>query len=459
MRLSKAELSGRVNGNVALRFEAPGLTSYAGLELIREYFGQLDLAGRIRRLLTRWAPRSDFGTVPMVLLMLFLIISGGRRVRHVRYLESDPVVERCCGLRRVPSPRTVNRWLEGFDEVSVLKLCKLNDELVAEAIRGLELRRLTLDVDGSVVSTGLQVEGAERGFNPHRRKVPSYYPITAYEAQSGQILRVENRAGNVHDGKASLAFLRRLFGQLRATLEDCAVLEFRMDGAFFHRKVLDLLDAEGAEYAIRAPFHPWLGLTERVRARCRWQRVNATVSCFELSLKVKPWSRRIRVVVYRKRVHHVPSKQFQLDLFEPDDGYYEYSAVATNKALKGAALWQFMCGRGIHEKVYAELKNGFAFDCLPSQRYQANSAWQVLSVLAFNLTRGFQIAAGAARRNTNRKRRSLYGYQAIHTLRYECLHRAGLLVRPDGRLTLDLGTASGVRRRFSKIRRNLQFAA
>ena len=44
------------------------------------------------------------------------------------------------------------------------------------------LSRLTLDIDGTVVSTGLQVQGARRGFNPHRRKVPSYYPISAYEA-------------------------------------------------------------------------------------------------------------------------------------------------------------------------------------------------------------------------------------------------------------------------------------
>ena len=61
--------------------------------------------------------------------------------------------------------------------------------------------QLTLEVDGSVVSTGLKVEGARRGFNPHRRRVPSYYPITAYEANTGQVLRVGNRAGNVHDGQ------------------------------------------------------------------------------------------------------------------------------------------------------------------------------------------------------------------------------------------------------------------
>jgi hypothetical protein len=70
----------------------------------------------------------------------------------------------------------------------------------------------------------------------------------------------------------------------------------------------------------------------------------------------------------------------------------------TNKAITGRTLWFFMCGRGTHEKVYAELKNGFAFDCVPTQSYQANSAWQVLSILAFNLMRGLQASGGRATR-------------------------------------------------------------
>ena len=112
----------------------------------------------------------------------------------------------------------------------------------------------------------------------------------------------------------------------------------------------------------------------------------------------------MRVVVYRKRVHHRAAKNYQLDLFDPDDGYFEYSAIVTNKEVTGRTLWFFMCGRGTHEKVHGELKGGFAFDCVPTQRYEANSAWQVFSVIAFNLMRALQ-AGTAERRSMNRKRR------------------------------------------------------
>ena len=245
MRLRRALLSLRVNAPLALRYTSSGLTSYSGLELVRRYLVGLELRRRIKDSLKRRLPSTDFGVVAMTLLVLALIVTGGRRIRHLRYLKCDPVVARFCGLAQLPSDRSVARWLGKFDAVHVDALLQLNEKVAADVICQLDLKRLTLDVDGSVVSTGLQVEGARRGYNPHRRKVPSYYPITAYEAQSGQLLRVENRPGNVHDGKASLEFIAALIDQVRCDLPAAKHLEFRMDGAFFLKEILELLDASG----------------------------------------------------------------------------------------------------------------------------------------------------------------------------------------------------------------------
>jgi hypothetical protein len=458
MRLRKAELRGRVNADLELRFGERHLTSYAGLELMRRYFAVLGLSAQIRRIVGGAVPATDYGVASMITVILALLISGGRRVRHLLYLEGDPLVLRLCGLSRLPTPRSVGRWLREFRAHHLPRLHELNAVLVAAGIRRAGLKRLTIDVDGSVVSTGQQVQWAQRGFNPHRRKVPSYYPITAYEAQSGQVLRVQNRPGNVHDGKASLGFLRALFAQLARTLGSGFRLEFRMDGAFFRRDVIEFLDRQRVEYAIKVPFYPWVGLKQRVQQTRHWTRVDDTVSCAAHHVEVAQWGRLCRVVVYRKRVQHETAKNFQLDLFDPSDGHYEYSAVVTNKELGGPALWQFMCGRGTHEKAYAELKGGFAFDCVPTMRYAANSAWQLLSVLAFNLTRGFQVLTSAAGRTTSRKRRCVYAFETIQTLRYLLLHRAGLVTRPDGRAILDVGCSPALKERFRLVDQRLKAA-
>jgi len=455
VRRPKAELRARVNGQLRLRYARTGLTSYAGLEFVRRWLDRDGWITLLRRELATALPSTDYGVVGLVLVVLALLLSGGRRLRHLRYLDGDPLVRRFCGLRQLPTPRTLGRWLGTFRARHLPRLQWANALIVARGIRRTGQRRLTIDVDGSVVSTGLQVAWAQRGYNPHRRKVPSYYPITAYEAQSGQVLRVQNRPGNVDDAKGARRFLRELFAQVRATLGTDYRVETRMDGAFFQRAILELLERARAEYAIKVPFHPWLGLKARVRETPRWTAVTDEVSCAEHTVEVACWQRRCRIVIYRRHVAHETAKNFQLDLFDPNDGHYEYSAVVTNKLIGGPALWAFMCGRGVHEKVYGELKSGFAFGSVPSMRYAANSAWQCLSVLAFNLSRSFQRATTARRRTASRKRRALFVFESIHTLRALCLQRAGILVHPHGRATLDVGAVPAVAERFERLDRLL----
>src|SRR5262249_49379877 len=134
MRWRRADLRGRVNGNLQLRFEHKGLTSYAGLEFVRGYFSIIGLGGMLRRDLGRFVPRSDFGGPTMILVILALLISGGRRLRHVLYLD-DPVVLRLCGLKRLPTPRTVGRWLAEFRSRHLPPLQWLNALVAARTIR------------------------------------------------------------------------------------------------------------------------------------------------------------------------------------------------------------------------------------------------------------------------------------------------------------------------------------
>src|SRR5439155_26678374 len=330
-----------------------------------------------------------------------------------------PVIQRFCGLAVLPGDRTLSRWLSrGVGKVRAA-LHALNGELIAEVIERLKLKRITLDVDGTVVSTGLTVERAFRGYNPHHRKVPSYYPITAYLAQTGHLMRVRNRSGNVHDGKASLPFLRDLFAQVERFLGRQLKIEMRLDGAFFRSEIVAWLRSR-AEYAIKVPFYPWLGLKPLIQRQRRWTRIAPDLEAFEAMVTIPTWKNRaLRIAIYRRRVQHVSPKNFQLDLFDPDDGHWEYSAITTNKTLGLKALWKFMGGRGPQEKILAQLKSGYAFDSVISRRFAATSTWQILSVLAHNLITSFQLATQPPPRRRSLKRTALHVLRSIHTLRYE----------------------------------------
>jgi hypothetical protein len=438
MRLTVARLRRVVKADLPIEFVPQHLTSYGGLELLRRYFRLLGLHRRIREVFAGYGLGGDYGAGRLVLLVTALFIVGARRLEHLRYVADDPLVARLCGLARIPTDRTVANWLKQFTQQALQALIALNSELLYEQLDRLALPRLTIDVDGTVVRTGNTVAWAFRGYNPHFKKDPSYYPLLAHLAQTGHILRLKNRPGNVHDSRGAARFVRDLIHELRGRFGRRLPLEFRMDAAFFKEDILDLLSREACEYAIKVPFWPWVGLKPLVAAQRDWIPVRAQVSAFETMLRLEPWDLTLRVVVYRKQVRHQTPKNFQLDLFSPDDGYFEYSAVTTNKTLAPAALWAFIAGRGAQEKTYGELKGEFAFDVVPTHHYGANSAWQHLSVLAHNLLRSFQLQTLATPKPRSPKRTYAFALRSMRTLRFLLIARAGRLARIDGRQVLRL---------------------
>lgn len=174
MRLRLATVRRRVKGDLRVEFVPQELTSYSGLELLRRYFALLDLHRRIRHAFTAYGLAGDYGCGRRVLLVIAVLVVGGRRLEHLRDIAHDPLVERLCGLARLPSDRTVANGLKQFTQASLQALITLNSTLLYEQSERLNLSRLTMDVDGTVVRTGGTVAWAFRGFNPHHRKDPSY---------------------------------------------------------------------------------------------------------------------------------------------------------------------------------------------------------------------------------------------------------------------------------------------
>ncbi len=461
MRIPKSEIRARVQ-DLPITFSNERISARGGLELVRLFLHGLDFRPRVQQAMRGHDFGGDYGFFRILLCLVGLIVVGGIRVSHLAFLGTDPVFLRFCGLQRLPSDRTVVAWLKAFTDPALESLCTLIRDLVYEQIEWLRLARLTLDLDGSVLRAGAKVEGTARGFNPHHPKDPSYYPLSVHVAQLGQILRLRNRPGNVHDSQGAAGFLRVVVRELRERFGQRLKLELRMDGAFFNPEIFQFLDGEdgqGVDYAIKVPMWKWLGLLPRIASRRQWTRVDSYVDGFELRLRIDQWERTERVVVYRKRVSHKSRKNFQLDLFSADDGHFEYSAVATNKTLTVPALWHFIAGRGGHEKTYAELKQNFAFDAIPTNDRLGNSAWQLISVLAMNLMRSFQLALGAERRQRTWKRTFDYVFQSMQTVRFELIHQPLRFVRPQGRPELRFAVSPIARRRIERAQRRLQQAA
>jgi hypothetical protein len=450
VRLRKGSIRARVKGDLPIIFTREKLSSYGGLEIFRRFVDGSGFSDRLRETFSVRCFDSDYGSFRITLALMGMLLLGGTRLRHLRVLERDPLFLRFARLQKLPCDRTVSRGLKEMTSPLRERMSDLLRELAYDTAREARLSRVTLDLDGTVLRTGLCAEGAERGFNPHHPKDKSYYPLTAHLAQTGQLLAVENRPGNVHDSEGAYEMLAFLVDDLRAQLAP-RHLEVRLDGAFFRREILELLEHGGVEYAIKTPLWDWLDIRNTIRKRRRWRRVRPGLQAFATRLVIPKWDLSLRVVVYRKHVNHRTRKNFQLDLFHPDDGHYEYSAVATNKRVRLRTLWDFMAGRGGHEKTLCELKQHLAFDTIPTQDWDANSAWLLISALTHNVVRRFQLTTGAAERRNGPKRTYRYVLESLRTLRYELLHIPAKIATPEGRPQLRMAAAPETQQRITHI--------
>jgi hypothetical protein len=456
VRIRKRSIQAHVKRDLPIAFSEERISAHGGLEIFGRFLVAIDFPGRLRRAWRDLRCEGDYGARRFVLCLVGLLLVGGRRITHLRVMERDPVFLRFAGLHRLPADRTLVRWMKRLPFPALERLATVIRDLVYDTIVWAGLSRLTIDADGTVLRTGLQVENAERGYNPHHPKDKSYYPLTAHLAQTGQILRVMNRPGNVNDSTQAASFLRIVIGELRERFSRRMPIELRLDGGFFYPEVLRFLVEEALGFAIKVPLWKWLGLREKIAARRRWTRIDGSVSGFETTLRIPQWGQTLRVVVYRKCVFHATRKNFQLDLFSPDDGHYEYSALATTQPLGIQALWHFMAGRGGHEKTLAELKSQLAFDAVPTNDWVANSLWQQLCVLTHNLVRCFQLHTGAAHRPRSWKRTCGWVFQSLLTLRFELIQQPARLVRPAGRPELRFAVAPSTRARIQRSLHRIQ---
>jgi hypothetical protein len=453
--LKKDVLRARVKGPIEIEFTEEPLSAHAGLELFGRFMVSSGWATRLRSVFADRQFETDYGSFRMALMTIGMILLGGTRLAHLDLLRLDPIFHRFCRLHRLPSERTFSRWLKDISGGFRDRLRELLRDVAFETWARGSLRIVTLDLDGTVIRTGESVDGAERGFHPHHPKDPSYYPLTAHLAQTGQILDIENRPGRVHDSVGSAEMLKDLICDTRARLGSVPI-EVRLDGAFCQNAVLDVLEGFGIEYAIKMPMWDWLGIRKRILERKTWAPVADRLEGFSTQLRIEKWKRTLRVVIFRKKISGPPAKAYQLDLYQPDDGFYEYSMVVTNKVVSERTVWHFMAGRGGHEKTLGELKQHVAFGSVVTNDWDANSTWQLLSALTHNLVRDFQVATKSAPKRPNtRKRTCRFRFESLRTVRFTLLGLAGRVCRPNGRQQLRIVVSGKTRRRIRRIEQSL----
>ncbi len=455
MKYRRSEVHRQAHALPELKFEKQALTSYAGLVLFQSLFARLNLKARLRACFRHQAAGQVFGRATLFLQLIVHVLLGFRDLRDSRTYRDDPLVRRILGLERIPDVATLSRMLKHADSRSAENLRRLLRELLFERLAFLGLARLTLDFDGSVLSTRRHAEGTAVGYNKKRKGNRSYYPLFCTIAQTGQVLDFLHRSGNVHDSNGARTFILACLQAVRDALPNTAI-EVRMDSAFFSDEIIATLYAWRVDFTVSVPFERFAELKTMIESRRRWQRLNDEVSYFEAEWKPKCWEDGFRFVFVRTRAKQVYKGPIQLDLFVPHEYGYEFKVIVTNKRVRVDTVVAYHEGRGAQEGIFGDLKTYCQMGYVPVRTWVGNQLYLLAGLFAHNLAREFQMATTPPERNTAVQRTTLWAFEKLDTLRNTLLHRAGRLTRPQGVLTLTLNANTWLRQYMPRLLQALQ---
>lgn len=403
---------------VEVRRSSQEITAHAGLVLVRELAAGLGVHGLLDRLTVK-RRRRGFSPAQAVMAIVETLIAGGDCLDDSRLLRGDRAQERLRG-HALPEATTLGRFLRRFNIGHIAQLNRVLDALF-ERVHPLIERggEVTLDIDASYVETH-GPEGSRQGARGTYAGKVCWHPLFCFVAETGEWLGAKLRSGRAHAQSGSVAFLDGCLRRLPAGVR----VRLRADEGFWGNPVLSALEERGITYAVGAP------LIASVRQRITEIPEPAWgPSCYrhgsgvaEFRWRPKSWRRERRFVVRRDPVE----RGEQLSLEERE--FHYWVIVSNDRERTADELERWQREKANVENRIKEAKLGLGLDNLPSQIFNANWAYLLLALIAYDLLVWLKLLAlPAAERSSYAKR-----------LRFRFIAVAGSVGRSGRRLVLRL---------------------
>jgi hypothetical protein len=365
----------------SLSFSDREVTAWGGLALLKKMFDQMGLATA----LSSWdlpQPRSNRGYTPPQLIEQFIVSiwCGASRFAHADTVRMDRTLTRLFGWERAAGQRSIVRLFQRFDMAR-------NELVQRQAYRWLfsqmtALKRITLDLDSTVLPRHGTQEGAARGYNPGRRGHLSHHPLMAFIAEARMVANFWLRPGNVSSAHNVQQFLESTLDHLG----DMKVGLLRADSGFFSQSFLNTLEEKALPYIIAARLtRP---LQQKLYQAKGWWAVSKGIELTEISYQCGSWDKPRRIVVVRQAIaerQNAPGKLLRLFADDPDIQGWRYGAFVTSLELSNIEVWRLYRGRADCENRIKELKSDFGLNAFNLGTFYATEAALGFAMLAYNL--------------------------------------------------------------------------
>lgn len=368
-------ISAEFNGSLRIEARAERLTSEAGAVVLREVAERLGIVPwmverlqdpRNPRLITHplaellhtwvlliaqgWRDRDDADTLRDDAAMRLAVstrrgispLLGPKIDEGAMPSKNPPVPE---GLASQPTLSRLGRVLASEENRKVLRETLL--EAAARRVKagrdGHRMRYASIDVDGLPIDVHGHQPGSEYNGHYHAR---IYHPIVASLAETGDLVDLRLREGNVHSAEGALEFVLSVVERVEKKL--CQVASVRLDAGFPEEKLLAGLEKQRTPYVARVRNNPVLTrMAEPYLVRPVGRPPNEPRTwLYEMSYQAESWSRPRRVVLV------VMERSGELFLH-----HFWLITSWSSEQMTGDALLELYRTRGTAEGYYGELKS------------------------------------------------------------------------------------------------------
>ena len=394
---------------VSGRIEGMGCGGIGAIHQLAQGVGLVDGLNRRLRLLERHSPyfESDH-----VLNIAYNVLVGGQRLEDIEIRRQDVTFLNALGAWVIPDPTNAGDFTRRFTRPDIERMMDCINEarqVVWRFSGRAPFEEALIDIDGTVASTyGECKQGMEYSYQGSW----GYHPVVVTLANTGEVLYLENRPGNVASHQGAVERIDQTIALLGPhALRIC----LRGDTAFFLTQHFDRwsdlvdfvfgMDAsqKALQLAQALPDKAWDPLKrqpkyqvqtqerrkpENVKDQIVRQREFEKIRLIsehvaEFAYRPGKCKKDYRVVVCRKNL----SIERGEDVLFPDVRYFYY--ITNRKDLSAAQVVELANGRCNQENVIEQLKNGVNAMRMPVNNLLSNWAYMVMAALAWNLKAWF----------------------------------------------------------------------
>lgn len=396
---------------MSARIEGIGCGGIGAIHQLAQGVGLVDDLNRRLGLLKRHSPyfESDH-----VLNIAYNILVGGQRLEDIESRRQDATFLNGLGASVIPDPTTAGDFTRRFTrpDIETMMDCINDARRVVWRFSGrAPFEEALVDIDGTIAPTyGECKQGMEYSY----KQMWGYHPLVVSLANTGEVLFLENRPGNVASHQGAVERIDQAIALLSS---DARRICLRGDTDFFLTQHFDRwsdqvdfvfgMDAhkKAIELAQALPERAWRllkrqpkyqvqtqkrrkpeNVKDRIVRQREFEKIRLTSEhVAEFSYRPGKCKKDYRVVVCRK---DLSIQKGQAVLF-PDIRYFFY--ITTRKDLTAAQVVELANGRCNQENVIEQLKNGVNALRMPVDNLVSNWAYMVMAALAWNLKAWFAL--------------------------------------------------------------------